>query len=156
VAKRGLLDVLDGRWTSTCPRTSWTPRRARSPTSSGTRSTRTSTGHDHAHRAHRGAPPPRPRRVKLGLLLAEIGQKAEVKVTDAELTQAILTQARQYRGQERQFFEYVQNNAGARQQIQAPIYEDKVIDHVFAQAQVEEREVSKDDLQKAVDALDEE
>ena len=73
------------------------------------------------------------RRVKLGLLLAELGQKAEVKVTDAELTQAVLQQARQYRGQERQFFEYVQQNAAARQQLQAPIFEDKVIDHIFAQ-----------------------
>ncbi|MBP1805528.1 trigger factor [Rubellimicrobium aerolatum] len=96
------------------------------------------------------------RRVKLGLLLAELGQKAEVKVTDAELTQAVLQQARQYRGQERQFFEFIQNNPAARQQIQAPIFEDKVIDHIFAQAKVEEREVSKDELQQAVEALDEE
>jgi trigger factor len=96
------------------------------------------------------------RRVKLGLLLADLGQKAEVKVTDSELTQAVLQQARQYRGQERQFFEYVQNNPAARQQLQAPIFEDKVIDHIFGAAQVEEKEVSKDELQQAVDALDEE
>ncbi len=96
------------------------------------------------------------RRVKLGLLLADLGQKAEVKVTDSELTQAVLQQARQYRGQERQFFEYVQQNAAARQQIQAPIFEDKVIDHIFSNAQVEEKDVSKDELQAAVDALDEE
>ncbi len=96
------------------------------------------------------------RRVKLGLLLAEIGQKADVKVTDQELTQAILNQARQYRGQERQFFEFVQNNPQMRQQIQAPIFEDKVIDHIFEQAKVEEKEVSKEDLQKAVEALDDE
>ncbi|TNC52819.1 trigger factor [Rubellimicrobium rubrum] len=96
------------------------------------------------------------RRVKLGLLLAELGQKAEVKVTDAELTQAVLQQARQYRGQERQFFEYIQNNAAARQQIQAPIFEDKVIDHIFGQAKVEEKDVSKDELQTAVEALDQE
>jgi trigger factor len=48
------------------------------------------------------------RRVKLGLLLAEVGRKAEVEVTDAEMTQAVLAQARQYPGQERQFFEFVQ------------------------------------------------
>jgi trigger factor len=96
------------------------------------------------------------RRVKLGLLLADIGQKAEVKVTEAELTQAIIAQARQYRGQERQFFEFIQNNAAARQQIQAPIFEDKVIDHIFALAKVEERDATKDELQKAVEALDEE
>ncbi len=96
------------------------------------------------------------RRVKLGLLLAEIGQKAEIKVTDQELTQAILNQARQYRGQERQFFEFVQQNPQMRQQIQAPIFEDKVIDHIFAQAKVDEKTVTKEDLQKAVEALDEE
>ncbi|HVG48518.1 MAG TPA: trigger factor, partial [Rubellimicrobium sp.] len=96
------------------------------------------------------------RRVKLGLLLADLGTKAEVKVTDAELTQAVLQQARQYRGQERQFFEYVQQNAAIRQQIQAPIFEDKVIDHIFGAAQVEEKEVSKDELQAAVEKLDEE
>ena len=94
------------------------------------------------------------RRVKLGLLLADIGQKADVRVTDSELTQAILTQARQYRGQERQFFEFIQQNTAARQQIQAPIFEDKVIDHIFAQSNVTERPASKDDLKAAVDALD--
>ena len=96
------------------------------------------------------------RRVKLGLLLADVGQKAEVKVTDAELTQAILNQARQYRGQERAFFDYVQQNAAARQQIQAPIFEDKVVDHIFAQAKVEEKTVTKDELQAEVEKLDEE
>lgn len=96
------------------------------------------------------------RRVKLGLLLADIGTKAEVKVTDQELTQAVLNEARRYRGQERQFFEYIQNNAAARQQLQAPIFEDKVIDHIFATARVEEKEVGKDELKAAVDALDQE
>ncbi|GGL63780.1 trigger factor [Wenxinia marina] len=96
------------------------------------------------------------RRVKLGLLLADVGQKAEVKVTDSELTQAILTQARQYRGQERQFFEYVQQNAAARQQIQAPIFEDKVVDHIFENAKVSEKSVTKDELQAAVEKLEEE
>ena len=96
------------------------------------------------------------RRVKLGLLLADIGQKAEIQVTDAEMTQAVMNQARQYPGQERQFFEYVQQNPGLRQQIQAPIFEDKVVDHVFEQVTVKDKEVSKDDLQKAVEALDDE
>ncbi len=96
------------------------------------------------------------RRVKLGLFLAEIGQRAEVQVSDAELTQAIMTQARQYPGQERQFFEFVQQNAGARQQIQAPLFEDKVIDHIFEQVEMTEKDVSKDDLQKAVEALEDE
>lgn len=96
------------------------------------------------------------RRVKLGLLLADIGQKAEVQVTDAEMTQAIMTQARQYPGQEQQFFEFVQQNAQFRQQLQAPMFEDKVVDHVLENAAVTEKSVSKDDLQKAVEALEDE
>jgi len=96
------------------------------------------------------------RRVRLGLLLAELGQKAEVEVTDAEMTQAIMNQARQYPGQERQFFEFVQQNAQMQQQLRAPLFEDKVVDYVFELAQVADKEVSKDDLQKAVEALEEE
>ncbi|RFP89454.1 trigger factor [Rhodobacteraceae bacterium 63075] len=96
------------------------------------------------------------RRVRLGLLLAEMGQKAEVEVTDAEMTQAIMNQARQYPGQERQFFEFVQQNEQMQQQLRAPLFEDKVIDQAFEQVEVTEKEVSKDDLQKAVEALDDE
>ncbi|MGR3635423.1 MAG: trigger factor [Shimia sp.] len=96
------------------------------------------------------------RRVRLGLLLAELGQKAEVEVTDAEMTQAIMNQARQYPGQERQFFEFVQQNAQMQQQMRAPIFEDKVVDYVFELAEVTEKEVDKDALQKAVEALDDE
>lgn len=96
------------------------------------------------------------RRVRLGLLLAELGQKAEVEVTDAEMTQAIMNQARQYPGQERQFFEFVQQNQQMQQQMRAPIFEDKVVDYVFEQAAVTDKEVSKDDLQKAVEELENE
>jgi len=96
------------------------------------------------------------RRVRLGLLLAELGQKAEVQVTDAEMTQAIMNQARQYPGQERQFFEFVQQNQQMQQQLRAPLFEDKVIDYAFELATVSDKEVNKDDLQKAVDALDDE
>ncbi len=96
------------------------------------------------------------RRVRLGLLLAELGQKAEVEVTDAEITQAIMNQARQYPGQERQFFEFVQQNPQMQQQLRAPIFEDKVVDYVFELADVTEKEVSKADLEKAIEALDEE
>lgn len=95
------------------------------------------------------------RRVRLGLLLAETGRKAEIEVTDAEMTQAVMAQARQYPGQERQFFEFIQQNAQMQQQLRAPIFEDKVVDHILGQAKVTDKEVSKDDLQKAVEALDE-
>ncbi|MEI4487179.1 trigger factor [Frigidibacter sp. MR17.14] len=95
------------------------------------------------------------RRVRLGLLLAEMGRKAEIEVTDAEMTQAVLAQARQYPGQERAFFEFVQKNPQMQQQLRAPIFEDKVVDHIVSGAKVSEKEVSKDELQKAIEALDE-
>ena len=95
------------------------------------------------------------RRVRLGLLLAELGQKAEVEVSDAEMTQAIMAQARQYPGQERQFFEFVQQNPQMQQQLRAPIFEDKVVDYVFELAQISEKDVTKDELKEAVDALEE-
>ena len=95
------------------------------------------------------------RRVRLGLLLAEIGRKAEVTVTDAEMTQAVLAQARQYPGQERQYFEFVQKNAQVQQQLRAPIFEDKVVDFIVAGAKVTDREISKDELQTFIEALDE-
>lgn len=96
------------------------------------------------------------RRVRLGLLLAELGSKAEIEVTDAEMTQAIMNQARQYPGQEREFFEFVQKNPQMQQQMRAPLFEDKVVDYVFELAQTSDKEVSKEDLQKAVEALEEE
>ena len=95
------------------------------------------------------------RRVRLGLVLAEVGRKAEVTVTDAEMTQAVLAAARQYPGQERAFFEFVQKNAQMQQQLRAPVFEDKVVDHIVAGAKVTEKEISKDELQKLVEALDE-
>lgn len=95
------------------------------------------------------------RRVRLGLLLAEIGRKAEITVTDAEMTQAVLAAARQYPGQERQFFEFVQKNQQMQQQLRAPVFEDKVVDHLVSMAKVSDKEISNEDLQKAVEALDE-
>ena len=95
------------------------------------------------------------RRVRLGLLLADIGQKAEVKVSDQEMTQAVLNAARQYPGQERAFFDFIQQNQQAQQQLRAPIFEDKVIDHIAETAKVKDKTVTKEDLEKAVEALDE-
>ncbi|MEE4117914.1 MAG: trigger factor [Paracoccaceae bacterium] len=96
------------------------------------------------------------RRVKLGLLLAELGRMKEVEVTDAEMTQAMMNQARQYPGQERQFFEFVQQNPQAQQQIRAPLFEDKVVDYIFEVAEITETEADRDTLKEAVDKLDEE
>ena len=94
------------------------------------------------------------RRVRLGLLLAELGQKAEVEVSDAEMSQAIMAQSRQYPGQEKEFFEFMQKNEQMQQQLRAPIFEDKVVDHIFEKATVTDKKVNKTELQTAVDALD--
>ena len=113
-------------------------------------------GHDHDHiettDEHRKLAE---RRVRLGLLLAENGRVEKIEVSDAEMTQAVLAQARQYRGQERAFFEFVQKNPQMQQQLRAPIFEDKVVDHIFATATVTETPADKDALQKAIEALDE-
>ena len=95
------------------------------------------------------------RRVRLGLVLAEVGRKAEVTVSDAEMTQAVLAAARQYRGQEKQYFEFVQKNQQVQQQLRAPIFEDKVVDHIVGLASVTDKEIGKEALQKLVEALDE-
>ena len=94
------------------------------------------------------------RRVRLGLLLAELGQKAEVEVSDAEMSQAIMAQSRQYPGQEKEFFEFMQKNEQMQQQLRAPIFENKVVDHIFEKATVTDKKVNKTELQTAVEALD--
>ena len=95
------------------------------------------------------------RRVRLGLLLAELGQKEEGQVSDAEMTQAIMTQARQYPGQEREFFEFIQKNQQAQQQLRAPLFEDKVIDLILERANVTEKSITKEELQAEVEKLEE-
>jgi len=94
------------------------------------------------------------RRVKLGLLLAEVGRKAEVEVTEAEMTQAVFAQARQYPGREREFFEFVRKNPEMQQQLRAPVFEDKVVDLILSQANVTEITVSRDGLKAAVEAME--
>ncbi len=94
------------------------------------------------------------RRVRLGLLLAELGNKNEITVSDAEMQQMMMQQARQYPGQEREFFEFIQKNEQAQQQMRAPLYEDKVVDYILELANVTDKSVSKDELQKAIEALD--
>lgn len=96
------------------------------------------------------------RRVRLGLLLADLGQKANIEVTEQEMTQSMIQQARQYPGQEREFFEFMQQNEQMQQQMRAPIFEDKVVDYVLELANVTDKDVSKDDLQKAIEELEKE
>jgi trigger factor len=91
------------------------------------------------------------RRVRLGLLLAEVGTKAEVKVSDDEMTQALIARARSFPGQEKQVWDFYRNNSQALAELRAPIYEEKVVDHILGLAKVDERRVSKDDLLKPID-----
>ena len=91
------------------------------------------------------------RRVRLGLLLAEVGTKAGVKVADEEMTQALIARARSFPGQEKQVWDFYRNNQQALAELRAPIYEEKVVDHIIGLAKVEERKVSKDELLKPID-----
>jgi trigger factor len=86
------------------------------------------------------------RRVRLGLLLAEIGRVNNVEVSQAELTQALRTEMSRYPGQEQQVLEFFQKNAGAVQQLRGPLFEDKVVDHILSVAQVSERLVPPEEL----------
>ena len=86
------------------------------------------------------------RRVRLGLVLAEIGRIAEVQITDQEVQQAVIAEARKFPGQEREVVEFFQKNPGALAQVRAPIYEEKVVDHILEIAKVTDKEVSKDEL----------
>ena len=86
------------------------------------------------------------RRVRLGLVLAEIGEAAEVKVTQEEMNAALMARVREYPGEEKQIWDFFRNNPQAMAQIQAPLFEDKVIDHILSVAKVTERKVSKEEL----------
>ncbi|MEO1476530.1 MAG: trigger factor [Pseudomonadota bacterium] len=86
------------------------------------------------------------RRVRLGLVLAEIGRVAEVQINEQEVQQAVIAEARRYPGQEREVIELFQKNPGALAQIRAPLYEEKVVDHILEVAKVTDKEVAKDDL----------
>ena len=86
------------------------------------------------------------RRVRLGLVLAEIGRKHNVVVSDEELTQAMRAEAMRYRGQEQRVFDQLRQSTAAQAQLRAPVYEDKVVDLLFGLAKVTDKPVSKEDL----------
>jgi trigger factor len=95
------------------------------------------------------------RRVRLGLLLSEIGQGNGVEVSQQEMSMLVSQAAQQYRPEDRQrFAEYVQSDPMVAAQLRAPLYEDKVVDFLFDKAEVTEREVTKDELQAAIEAED--
>ncbi|HET6467782.1 MAG TPA: trigger factor [Geminicoccaceae bacterium] len=86
------------------------------------------------------------RRVRLGLILSDLGTRHEVKVEPEELQRAVIAQAQRFQGQERRVFDFYRNNPAALEQLRAPIYEDKVCDLIFAKAKVEERRVGEAEL----------
>jgi trigger factor len=86
------------------------------------------------------------RRVKLGLVLAEIGRAAGIQVSDQEVSQAVAQQARQFPGRERQLFEFYQKNPQALAQVRAPIYEEKTVDYILELATVTVKDVDRDTL----------
>jgi hypothetical protein len=88
------------------------------------------------------------RRVRLGLVLSEIGEKNKITVTDDEVSRAVIERARSMPGREKEVWDYYRNNANALAQLRAPIYEDKVVDFILELANVTEKKVSREDLFK--------
>ncbi|WP_442756711.1 trigger factor [Methylocystis sp. JAN1] len=86
------------------------------------------------------------RRVRLGLVLAEIGQSAGVRVEDKDLTEALVERARMFPGQEKQVWDFYRNNEQALAQLRAPIYEERVVDHISKLIKITDKAVTKDEL----------
>ena len=86
------------------------------------------------------------RRVRLGLLLSEVGRRNNIQVTQDELNRALVAEAQRYPGQEREVFEFFRNTPRAIDNIRAPLFEDKVIDFILELAKVDEKTVSVDEL----------
>ena len=91
------------------------------------------------------------RRVRLGLILAEIGNEQKIQVGDAELQKAVIAEAQKFPGQEREVFDYYSKNPQAVESLRAPLFEEKVVDYILELAEVKEKEVSQDELIKALD-----
>lgn len=95
------------------------------------------------------------RRVRLGLLLSEIGQANGVTVNQAEMNRLVAQAAQQYRAEDRErFMQYIQQDALAAAQLRAPLFEDKVVDFLFAKAEITDREVTREELEAAIEAED--
>lgn len=93
------------------------------------------------------------RRIRLGLLLSEVGRTNNIEVKPDEVTRAMIEQARRFPGQERQVMEYFQKNPEAANSLRAPIFEDKVVDFILEMATVTDKPVTKEELQKEVEAV---
>jgi len=103
------------------------------------------TTEDEAREEYRGIAE---RRVRLGLVLGEIGEKSDVSVSDEEVNRALMERIRQYPGQEKQVYDFYQQNPQALLELRGPIFEQKVVDYIVEQANVTDKKVSKDELFK--------
>jgi trigger factor len=153
--KRALLDALDKKYTFELPQDMveqefggiWKQVEAELQTSGKTFADEGETEEGQRAEYRRIAE----RRVRLGLVVAEIGEKAGVKVGDDEVSRAIVERARQFPGQEKLFWDYYQKNPQALAEIRAPLYEEKVVDHIIGLAKVTDKTVSKEELFKPQD-----
>ena len=149
-AKRALLDILDERHSFDLPpkmvdqefETIWTQLQQEKEAGNLDEEDASKTDDQLKTEYHAIAE----RRVRLGLVLAEIGRVADVQITDQEVQQAVIAEARRFPGQEREVIEFFQKNPGAMAQVRAPIYEEKVVDHILEVAKVTDKETSKEDL----------
>jgi trigger factor len=90
------------------------------------------------------------RRVRLGLVLGTMGEKEGITVTDQEMQQALIARARQFRGQEKQVFEFYRKNPSRLIELRGPIFEQKVVDHIVAKAKITDKTVTREELQAMV------
>jgi trigger factor len=86
------------------------------------------------------------RRVRLGLVLAEMGEKAGIQITDEEMQRALFEFVRRYPGQEQEVYDFYRNNPTALANLRAPLFEEKVVDHLLTQVEVTDVKVSKEEL----------
>ncbi|MBQ8436548.1 MAG: trigger factor [Alphaproteobacteria bacterium] len=93
------------------------------------------------------------RRVKLGLLLSEVGKEAKISVEPDDVNKAIMDEARKYPGQEKAVFDFYLKNKQAVESLKAPIFEEKIVDHILSQVSLNEKIVSVEDLYKFDDEV---
>jgi trigger factor len=93
------------------------------------------------------------RRVRLGLVVGEIGSQHKIEVTQDELRRALMEQARRFPGQEKMVYEFYERTPGALQELRAPIFEDKVVDYILSVAKPVEKKVTRQELIKRVEEV---
>ena len=92
--------------------------------------------------------------MRLGLLLSELGMENNIQIGKDELNRRVVEEARRYPGQEQQVFEVYQNNEQAMAQLRAPLYEDKVVDFILEMADITDRDVTREELERALAEVD--